>query len=409
MRELQFPLSPQRTKKGCKYYAYNLFFVYISYRKLNATDMKKQVITSIALSLLVISCCKKRHTTPVIDSTAVDSIAVVDTIAIDSVIVDCDLSFEQAINGSKAPQEIIDQLDLLTVQYYSTDGKIHQGQILCNKAISEDIVYLFEFMKEQQFPIAKVIPISEYGWNDEASMQDNNTSCFNYRNIDYSLHAKGVAIDINPYLNPMIWKPGKKRINKPVGAIYNPDSLGTLTDSSEVVLEFKNRDFYWGGNFKDKYDYQHFHKKGYPLPRKAKTDSVKPKEKVVESNGSLKSLPLSMIKNYFRALGYYDQRYVEEWILSKSQETGGKAFSINLLDNTITPKTFNTKEIRYPIGYAKNSITKVLENNNLNPDYIYKADLNIQIMNDTVYCSAIVVDVNDNEYSYESYKIKPKR
>ncbi len=371
--------------------------------------MKIQVIISIVLALLVVSCCHKRSETVLVDTTAIDSVTVVDTITIDTII-DCNLTFEQAIDSTTAPQEIIDQLELITVQYYSTDSLLHQGQILCNKAITEDIVYMFEFMKEKQFPIVKVIPISEYGWDDEASMQDNNTSCFNYRNIYTSFHSLGLAIDINPYYNPMLWKAGYRGKNAPEGAEYNPEIPGTLTDSSEVTLEFQKLDYKWGGSFIRKYDYQHFHKNGYTLPKrptvkKAPTKPVEPKE----NNYDLSSLPLNLIKNYFRALGYYDQRYVEEWIVSKSQETGGKEFSVDLITNSITPKTFDIKEIRYPIGYAKNSITKTLESNNLSPDYVYKADLNIQIINDTVYCTAIVVDINDKDYSYESYKVMPKR
>ena len=48
----------------------------------------------------------------------------------------------------------------------------------------------------------------EYNAEDEASMADNNSSCFNFRFISHttkiSNHGKGMAIDINPLYNPYI-------------------------------------------------------------------------------------------------------------------------------------------------------------------------------------------------------------
>jgi len=37
-----------------------------------------------------------------------------------SVIIDCNYTFEEATRGTKAPEEIIQQLKLINVQYYST-------------------------------------------------------------------------------------------------------------------------------------------------------------------------------------------------------------------------------------------------------------------------------------------------
>ena len=62
------------------------------------------------------------------------------------IIIDCKYSFEEAITGSKAPEEILQQLVLIDVQYYSMDGKIHRGQILTNKSISEKLIIMFDFI-----------------------------------------------------------------------------------------------------------------------------------------------------------------------------------------------------------------------------------------------------------------------
>ena len=120
---------------------------------------------------------------------------------------------------------------------------------------------IFKFIKDSRFPISKVVPISAYDWSDEKSTKDNNTSAFNYRFISgtrvISKHAYGLAIDINPLLNPYI----KKGTSIPTGCIYDTTKAGTISSGSELVQEFKNRGWKWGGDWKNLKDYQHFEKR----------------------------------------------------------------------------------------------------------------------------------------------------
>jgi len=180
---------------------------------------------------------------------------------IDTIIIDSNYSFDEAIKGSKAPKELIDQLQLITVQYYSLDRKLHQGQILTNKLIAGDVEELFEFIRQSHFPIARAIPIVKYDWNDDSSMQDNNTYSFCYRNVSFSKHAKGMAIDINPFFNPVRWKNDSiRRQDKPIGANYNPSVPGTFFPDHPVVRKSKELGFRWGHSFSKKYDDHHFEK-----------------------------------------------------------------------------------------------------------------------------------------------------
>ena len=175
-------------------------------------------------------------------------------------IIDASLTFEEAIAGTKAPQQIIDQLILFDVIYLSTDGKIHRGQILSNKEIASDIAYLFRFMLDEGFVVEKVIPAVRYNWNDTLSMADNNSYSFCYRNISYSRHATGMAIDINPRFNPLRWKKGGQP-NFPAGAVQDTTVNGTLYPGHPVVKEFLKREFRWGHTFSKFYDDHHFEKR----------------------------------------------------------------------------------------------------------------------------------------------------
>ena len=100
----------------------------------------------------------------------------------------------------------------------------------------------------------------EYNWSDDKSMRDNNTSSFNYRFLSgskvLSMHASGLAIDINPKQNPYV----KNGSNSPAGSIYELDENGTICPDSEIVRAFKEKGWTWGGDWKSLKDYQHFQK-----------------------------------------------------------------------------------------------------------------------------------------------------
>ena len=176
-------------------------------------------------------------------------------------VIDSDTNFEDAISGKNIPQSVIENLSLVDVYYYGFDDKLHKGQLIVNKQVVLDVVEIFEFIRESHFPINKVVPISKYGWSDEKSMMDNNTSAFNYRFISgsrvISNHASGLAIDINPSLNPYI----KNGSSLPANCLYDTTKAGTISAGSQLVSEFKSRGWKWGGNWKSLKDYQHFEKK----------------------------------------------------------------------------------------------------------------------------------------------------
>ncbi|MEQ8152878.1 MAG: M15 family peptidase, partial [Smithellaceae bacterium] len=90
------------------------------------------------------------------------------------VIIDSALSFGDAVAGTIAPDEIIDTLAFLDVFYYSFDGKKHQGQIVVNRELEDDVGEIFALIEKLKFPVGSVIPIVEYQWDDYRSMAANN-------------------------------------------------------------------------------------------------------------------------------------------------------------------------------------------------------------------------------------------
>jgi peptidoglycan LD-endopeptidase CwlK len=181
-------------------------------------------------------------------------------------IIDCNITLSEALK-KYAPFEFKEKQRLVEVLYYSFDGKIHQGQLVIDIRLIEDIREVFRVALENKFPVASVIPVSSDRflkngkWNeDDQSMLANNTSAFNYRTVtggkSLSKHAYGFAIDINPVQNPYI----KGSIVLPPGAVYDTTKPGTLACDSSVVRTFIRLGWTWGGNWESLKDYQHFEK-----------------------------------------------------------------------------------------------------------------------------------------------------
>lgn len=163
-----------------------------------------------------------------------------------------------------------DNLRYLSVLYYDFSGNVQKGELICNKGIVEDLVEIFYELYLDRYQIEKIRLVEEYQGDDEASMKDNNTYCFNYRKISgtdtLSNHALGCAIDINPFYNPYVVEnqAGETTTVSPAGSgAYASRSMyfSHKIDKDDLCYKlFKEHGFEWGGDWKRIKDYQHFEK-----------------------------------------------------------------------------------------------------------------------------------------------------
>lgn len=182
----------------------------------------------------------------------------------DSVVIDSQITFEQAIEGTSAPDSIIRTLQLIDVEYYGFDEKLHLGQMVIHKELADEAIEIFKEIKRMKFPVESVIPI-KFDLPDNGTTMDtlNNSCSFHYRPIStfkttkLSYHAYGRAIDINPFQNPAILKSGRII---PEGGDFDPETAGTLTVDSEIVKLFLRHGWEWGGTWRSLKDYMHFEK-----------------------------------------------------------------------------------------------------------------------------------------------------
>jgi hypothetical protein len=156
--------------------------------------------------------------------------------------------------------------------HYNFDGRIQVGEMIVNAQIADDVLFIFQELFRRGYQIRKMHLIDDY-WtgegvsSDEASVTDDNTSCFCFRrasNTDtLSRHALGLAIDLNPLENPFLTfdEDGTMHILPEEGAPYaydrSPDIPHVITESDDAYILFSEMGFSWGGDWKSFPDMPH--------------------------------------------------------------------------------------------------------------------------------------------------------
>ena len=160
----------------------------------------------------------------------------------------------------------LDDLRYLHLLHKDLNGNTHEGEMVCNTYIAAALIDIFQKLYEANYPIEKIRLVDEYNADDETSMRDNNSSCFNFRFITHtkriSKHGLGLAVDINTLYNPYIKYTDNGKILEPATAEKYLDRSKNFdykidTDSLCYKL-FTEHGFEWGGNWKTVKDYQHF-------------------------------------------------------------------------------------------------------------------------------------------------------
>ena len=188
----------------------------------------------------------------------------------DFFIAEIDKNIFARINGKSYKESCtvpLEDLRYLQVLHKNLTGETLSGELICNVKIAEVLINIFEKLYAENYPIEKIKLIDEYNADDELSMRDNNSSCFNFRFVSntkrISKHGYGLAVDINPLYNPYIkFVNGKKSI-EPANAAEFEDRQKNfpykIVEGDLCHKLFTDNGFLWGGNcWKNELDYQHF-------------------------------------------------------------------------------------------------------------------------------------------------------
>jgi hypothetical protein len=170
----------------------------------------------------------------------------------------------------------LDRLMILKVSYIDFYGnENHDGELIIFDVLADHILSVFYALYLNRFPIEKIQLMDAYAGADEKSMEDNNSSAFNYRVIkdsnSFSIHAYGMAIDLNPKQNPCLMTEYEEcKVSIPV---YPPEGMeyinrknirpgmveNVVAEDSSVVDLFKEHGLtVWGGDWNFPIDWHHF-------------------------------------------------------------------------------------------------------------------------------------------------------
>jgi hypothetical protein len=148
--------------------------------------------------------------------------------------------------------------------HWGFDGRAHTGTLVVNRRVAADVVAIFRRLYAERFPIRRMAPVSAFRGSDDRSMAADNTSSFNCRFVGgtrrWSMHAYGLAIDLNPVENPYV---SGSRVSPPAGRAFLDRRArpGVVVAGGPVVRAFASRGWQWGGTWSTP-DYQHFSTNG---------------------------------------------------------------------------------------------------------------------------------------------------
>lgn len=164
------------------------------------------------------------------------------------------------------------RLRRVVFRFIDFDGHSQAGEMVVLDAVAPRVRVIFETLFEHHFPLKAARSLELYRGSDQASMEDNNSSAFNARPItggsQWSTHAYGVAIDINPRQNPYL----AVAENNTLAVLPTSVAKGVLNRlnlrpgkqfrgglAEDIVDIFAINGFLtWGGYWDFPIDYQHF-------------------------------------------------------------------------------------------------------------------------------------------------------
>ena len=150
----------------------------------------------------------------------------------------------------------------LTVSFRGFDGAAHTGELVVAADRAEDVVSVFAALFAADYPIEEMRLPTTADLDAPPTGDGNNTAglvCRASRGTTvWSAHAYGLAIDVNPFLNP--YHKGDLVLPERASAYLDRSRTqpGIIHAGDVVVREFARIGWSWGGSWSSLKDYQHF-------------------------------------------------------------------------------------------------------------------------------------------------------
>jgi hypothetical protein len=169
---------------------------------------------------------------------------------------------------------VLSELRLLTVSHWGFDGRAHTGQVVVNANAAGPLGRVFRKLYGLRFPVRHMRLGDMYGPRRDRPRDGDVSGSFDCRQAvpspctggrgtgSWSMHAYGLAIDLNPVENPYV---GCGQSRDPATKPYFDRSRHRRGMTTRRVVEaFRSIGWGWGGAWSgDTKDYMHFSSTGH--------------------------------------------------------------------------------------------------------------------------------------------------
>jgi hypothetical protein len=175
----------------------------------------------------------------------------------------------------------LDGLRYVTVSFRGFDGRAHTGELVVNASVARDVVQVFRTLYAARFPIEEMRLPTTADLTAPPTGDGNDTAALVCRatrgQTTWSAHAYGLAIDLNPFMNPYhkgdCPRSVARRGTRSPGCVVLPELASSYLDRSwrrpGMVLPggvatraFAAVGWTWGGDFHSLKDLMHFSETG---------------------------------------------------------------------------------------------------------------------------------------------------
>jgi D-alanyl-D-alanine carboxypeptidase len=160
----------------------------------------------------------------------------------------------------------LSDLRYLTLSFRGFDGADHTGEMVVAAAVADDVVQVFRRLFAARYPIEEMRLVTTADLDAPPTGDGNNTAAYvcraTRRSTTWSAHAYGLAIDVNPFVNP--YRKGDLVLPELASAYLDRSwrRPGMILSGDVVTRAFAAVGWTWGGDFSSVSDLMHFSANG---------------------------------------------------------------------------------------------------------------------------------------------------
>jgi len=161
----------------------------------------------------------------------------------------------------------LDRLRHVTLSFVGFDEGVHTGELIVAASVADDVVTVFQTLFEARFPLEQVAIVTTADLTVPATGDGNVTAGFVCRAVRgstrWSSHARGLAIDVNPFQNP--YSKGDRVLPELASAYLDRSDVrpGMILPGDGVTRAFASVGWTWGGSWTSPVDRMHFSADGH--------------------------------------------------------------------------------------------------------------------------------------------------